>query len=300
MPKRTQFSDALLDNKYLYNKYFKRLTELSLSMFEWVNFPNTCDTVFLERVLFMNGSAVFFEDDVMGYLNLPVTFGGGFDVYNVPMRREAYASNSYNKKLDRDDSVIIYNNMLRTNTYSDIIGFAKTLAELDQVITVNCKAQKTPILITCPEKLRLSLLQMYQKYEGNEPVIFGNKNLDLDSIKAIVTGAPFVADKLYLLKTQIWNEALTYLGISNMKIEKRQRMSLDEVNRLQGGTIASRYSRLEARRQACRQINEMFGLDTWVDYREDEEVDTENLDNDIHSIQLMNGGVSYESLHDRT
>ena len=57
-------------------------------------------------------------------------------------------------------------------------------------------------------------------------------------------------------------------------------MITDEVTRNQGGTVASRHSRLESRRQACKQINEMFGLDIWVDYREDfqdvEEKENEN------------------------
>ena len=46
-------------------------------------------------------------------------------------------------------------------------------------------------------------------------------------------------------------------------------MITDEVTRNQGGVVASRYSRLESRRQACEQINDMFGLDIWCDYRKD-------------------------------
>ena len=94
-------------------------------------------------------------------------------------------------------------------------------------------------------------------------------NLDLNSLRAISTNAPYVGDKLYQLKTQIWNEALTYLGISNLNIQKKERMITDEVQRNQGGTIASRYSRLEARREAVDKINRMFGTDIRVDYRED-------------------------------
>ena len=110
---------------------------------------------------------------------------------------------------------------------------------------------------------------MYQKWDGNEPVIFGDKQLDPNSLQVLNTGAPYVADKLYGLKTQLWNEALTYLGISNVNMQKRERMVSDEVVRQMGAVIASRYSRLESRRQACEKINDMFGLDVWVDYRED-------------------------------
>ena len=106
-------------------------------------------------------------------------------------------------------------------------------------------------------------------------------------MKSIQTGAPYVCDKLYQLKTQIWNEALTYLGISNINIQKKERLIADEVTRNQGGTIASRYSRLESRRQAVKKINDMFGTNIEVNYREDfQEIDnndTDSIGNDTTS-----------------
>ena len=113
------------------------------------------------------------------------------------------------------------------------------------------------------------MLNLYKQYDGNEPYIFGDKSINTNAIQVFKTDAPYVADKLYQLKTQIWNEALTYLGISNINVQKKERLITDEVTRNQGGTIASRYSRLNARRDACKQINAMFGLDIWCDYRED-------------------------------
>ena len=62
---------------------------------------------------------------------------------------------------------------------------------------------------------------------------------------------------------------LTFKGISNLNIQKKERLVSDEVTRSQGGTIASRYSGLNARRRACELINDMFGLDIDCDYRED-------------------------------
>ena len=98
---------------------------------------------------------------------------------------------------------------------------------------------------------------------------FGDKNLDMNALTVLKTDAPYVADKIYQLKTQVWNEALTYLGISNINIAKKERLITDEVTRNQGGTIASRYSRLESRRQAVEKINDMFGTNIEVNYRED-------------------------------
>lgn len=264
-----QFWESAAINNATFRQYYNRLTELSISMFEWKNLPDSVDPRFLELTLFSDGQAVFFEDEVLGYLALQNTRGGKLNVYRVPTERRAYAVNGYQKDLTDENSVIIFNNYLHSNSRLDVEMFARRLWNLDRAIDVNSNAQKTPVLIQCDETQRLTMLNLYKKYDGNEPFIFGDKNLNPNSIKTLKTDAPYVADKLYQLKTQIWNEALTYLGISNINITKKERLITDEVTRNQGGTIASRYSRLEARRDACKQINKMFGLDIWCDYRED-------------------------------
>lgn len=257
-------------NNRLYAMYYDYLTELAVSMFEWKNIPDTIDERYLELVLFARGQAVFFKDEVLGYLALGDTVNGKFDVYKVPMNRRAIAANGYRKLLTSEDSVIIYNNYLRTNTMWAIRNYAELLADVDASIRVNCKAQKTPVLVTCDENERLTMINLYQQYDGNQPFIFGNKEIKAGStIQAINTQAPFVAKDLYELKTKYFNEALTYLGISNINVQKKERLVSDEVTRMVGGTIASRYRRLEMRRKACDQINKMFGLNIWCDYRED-------------------------------
>lgn len=271
----TQFGESAYMNNRTYMQYYNRLTELALSVFEWQNLPKTVDQRFLEMCLFSDGMCVFFEDEVLGYLGLRCMIGGKLNVYQIPTDRRAYATNGYQKELDGTNSVIIFNNYLHTNSMLDVEMFSKRLYNLDRAIDVNANAQKTPVLIQCDESQRLTMKNLYKQYEGNEPFIFGSKGLDANGLKVLQTGAPYVADKLYELKTQIWNEALTYLGISNINVVKKERMITDEVTRNQGGTVASRYSRLESRRQACKQINEMFGLDIWVDYREEQEKENE-------------------------
>jgi hypothetical protein len=256
-------------NNRTYQHYYNRLTELAISMFEWQNLPDTVDARFLELSLFSTGMAIFFKDEELGYLALQTMIGGNLDVYNVPKIRRAYATNGFNMLLSEDNSVIIWNNMLRTNCLTDIELFARRLYECDRTIDVNIKAQKTPIAILCDENQRLTMKNMYAQYDGNEPFIFGAKDLDIKKIQAITTGAPFVADKVMQTKIQIWNEAMTYLGISNVNFQKKERMVTDEVTRNMGSTVSSRYTRLEMRKKACEDINKMFGLNVNVEYRED-------------------------------
>lgn len=286
-------TEAFLQNQRTYLQYVNRLTELSISMFDWKNLPDTIDARFLELALFNDGMAVFFKDEVMGYLGLQVMIGGTLDVYRIPITRTAFAQNGYQMKLDQSNSVIIFNNMLHTNSILDVQEMSKRLYEIQRTIDVNVIQQKTPKIITCTENQRLVMKNLYAQYMGNEPFIFGDKNLDLSGIKTFDTTSPYVADKLYDLKTQYWNEALTYLGISNVNTVKKERMITDEVQRNLGGTIASRYSRLFMRQQACEQINKMFGLNISVDYREDIQViDTydANQANLSNEIDIGKGG----------
>ena len=262
----------MLNNRaYLY--YVQRFSELAMSVFKWENLPETVDERFLELTLYTDGQAVFFEDDA-GYLALQCIINGPLNVYRVPIRRRAFAVNGFQRDLSIDNSVIIFNNRLRTNTEPDMRWYARRLYDLDRTIDVNARMQKTPMFVRATEEQRLTMLNVYKEFDGNTPAIFADKNLDIQNMQVLDLGAPFVGDKLYQLKTQIWNEALTYLGISNLTIQKKERVNTDEVTRSMGGTIASRYSRLEARRQACEEINKMFGLNILVDFREGVNDDT--------------------------
>ena len=271
------FDESMTLNNLTYRQYLNRLTELAISMFEWKNLPDTVDARYLELHLFESGCMVYFKDEVIGDLCLDCIVNGRLDVYGNPLLRRAYSGyNNYQKLLKYNNSVIIWNNYLHGNSILDVEMFARRLYNIDRIIDINANAQKTPVLVVGNEEQRLTLLNLYKEYDGNAPFIFGDKNLDINALKALSTDAPYVCDKLYQLKTQIWNEALTYLGISNINIQKKERLISDEVTRNQGGTIASRYSRLESRRQAVEKINDMFSTNIEVNYRED----FQNVDND--------------------
>lgn len=288
------FDESMVLNNLTYRQYLNRLTELAISMFEWKNLPDTVDARYLELHLFETGCMIYFKDEVIGDLCLDCIVNGRLDVYGNPLLRRAYSEyNNYQKLLKYNNSVIIWNNYLHGNSILDVEMFARRLYNIDRIIDVNANAQKTPVLLQGTEKQRLTLLNLYKEYDGNAPFIFGDKNLDLNSLKALSTNAPYVCDKLYQLKTQIWNEALTYLGISNINIQKKERLISDEVTRNQGGTIASRYSRLESRRQAVEKINDMFGTNIEVNYREDFQLD-DNDDVTGNAGKATTGGEENE------
>lgn len=269
---KPKWESAALNNK-TYLQYYYRLMELSLNMYEWKNLPDSCDERFLELCLISEGMAIFFEEPDIGFLTLQTMIGGNLDVYRIPKIRTAYAVNGFQRQLDDTNSVLIFNNYMHTNSLLDIEQYARRLYEIERAIDVNVKGQKTPIMISCSENQRLSMKNLLMKYDGNEPFIYGDKLSDLpDSIKVLKTEVPFVSDKLQILKRQIWNEALTYIGIENSNTEKKERLVTSEIDSNLGGVEAQRFTRLNARRQAADKINKMWGLNIQVDFRREETV----------------------------
>lgn len=282
-----QFWESENANAIAEQYYLSRLSELAMSMFKWKNLPDTVDSRFLEYTLFYEGAVIFFKDENLqskqlaekgGYLALQVVLGGDLNVYRIPNNRRAYAVNGYKNQLDQNNSVIIWNNMIRLPEYGRMMFYANKLWQIDRAIDVNVKGQRFPVAILCDETQRLTLKNVYKQYDGNEPFIFGDKNLDLSGIQVINTGSPYVADKLQQLKNNIWSEAMMCLGIPNSPSEKKERLVANEAKVSQGGTLASRSSRLEMRKTACREINDMFGLDIDVEYNQDLDMSTEDGD----------------------
>lgn len=254
-------------NQQTYIDYYNRLQELALNVFEWKNLPPTVDERFLELALYEFGYCLYFNDDIIGNLALTCTIGGRLDVYRIPIYRRAYAQNGYQKQCSTKNSVLIFNNYLHTPTSLTIELFARRLYECERAIDVNVKAQKTPVLLTASETQRLTMKNLYMQYDGNEPFIFGDKNMEFEGMNVFKTDAPFVADKLQQVKHQIWNEALTFCGIENSNQDKKERMVSDEVGSNYGNVEAQRNVMLNARRQAVDKINRMFGTKIEVNFR---------------------------------
>lgn len=264
--KKNRWPSAQINNQ-TYIDYYQRLMEFAINMFEWRNLPPTVDERFLELTLYEKGYCLYFNDEVVGNLALTCTIGGMLDVYRIPTERRAFAVNGYNKICTSQDSVLIFNNYLHTPTILTIELFARRLYEIERTIDVNVKAQKTPTLVLASEQQRLTMKNLYMQYDGNEPFIFGDKDMEFDGIKCLKTDAPYVADKLQVLKHQIWNEALTFCGIENSNQDKKERLVADEVGSNYGNIEAQRNVMLNARREAADKINRMFGTNIEVGFR---------------------------------
>lgn len=266
---QVQLNEEIFLNSWTTIDYLNRLKEYALNMFEWINLPKTVDARFIELVLFEEGKINFFEDKLIGFLALRVNESGKQNVYNEFNKKYIYANNGFSRVRNLRNSVTIYNNYLRTPTYTTVNLYAIRLARVTRAIDLNIEAQKTPVLITCPENQKLSLKNVYEQYKGNAPVIYTDSDFNLDSIKVLKTDAPFVVDKLTLYKHDIWNEVMTFLGVNNSNQDKKERLVANEVDANDEQIEQARFNMLDARKDACKKINDMFGLNIDVKFRND-------------------------------
>ena len=265
-----EFEDAQLMNSFTYNDYLERMKKICLSMFEWQNLPDTMNARYLEMCLYYKGQAALLKDDTYGFINTQAADSGYINIYGLPTLLNCW-SYSYNSQRnlyvpDSDDSeqdscILVMNTFERVPTCATIELFAKRLAEAQRTIDINLAAQRTPCLVLTDKNQEFTLRQMYAQYEGNSPVIYANKDqLNPEAIKTIDTQAPYVIDKLMGYKREIWNEFLSFIGVSNLS-EKRERLVTAETDSNNELVNLNMQSYLVPRQKACDEFNKLFGLE---------------------------------------
>lgn len=269
VPPKDAFRDAILMNNRTYNDYLDRMRKICLSMFEWENLPDSMNARFIEQCLYYQGQAALLYDKDYGYLNTMASDGGYINIYGLPteimcysyrfnQRRSLYTTDVGEEK-DKE-CILVLNNYDRVPTSYTISLFAYRLAEAQRTADVNIKAQRTPLLITTDQKQYFTLKKMYEEYDGNTPAIFADKNIvNPDALKAMKTDAPMIIQDIMDYKREIWNEFLTFMGISNLS-EKRERMISNEIDSNNELVNLNLQALLIPRKEACKQFNEKYGL----------------------------------------
>ena len=258
--------NSQLSNFKTYEMYRRQLLTLAENVFEFVNLPEYIDTAYLNKQLLRKGSIAFFKDEVMGLICLPYNNIGSLDVYGRPKNIQVMARNGYTRRLSQGEFVIMYDNNGRYPLWLDIIQYAERLGQHQRVMDINIAQQKTSRFWKTKTEKEKTVKDLVNNVDGYENTIITYDNIDLDDTTIVLAPAPYVADKVELQKDKIYNEFLRLIGIANLSYQKKERNISDEIQAMQGGTIASRYSRFEPRQKAIKMINEKFGTKIEVRY----------------------------------
>ena len=263
-------------NNMTFSYYYYKLMLVARSLFEWENLPNNMDERWIEKYLFTSGKCIFYKDPIMGYMVAGLAQQGGVNCYGDPTSVWPVAENyTYNgeKLVNGENCYVIRNNDLMLPNFPIIRHYAYKLCNIDRAIDTNVEAVKTPIIVRCSEKQKLSLKNAINQRKDNEPVIWSSDLSDINEmVDTLSTNAPIVFPQLQTQKHMILNEVFTDLGINNANMDKRERMVANEVEANNEQVKACEDVMLKARQQACKEINRIFGTNISVKRRKLEEI----------------------------
>lgn len=269
--KDKKFWESLEMNNASYFDYLDRFRRIALARFEWVNLPESMDSRWLELSLYNYGKASVLKDEKIGIINTKCT-GININMYGLPTDLHCFSYdytterilftgiNEVNGNDELKEAVLVMNNIDMLPSVRSMELFASRLAECDRTNDVNIKALKFPVVIVTSENQLLTVQNMYEQYDGNKPIIFGDNMQLVENFRCIDTKAPVILKDIDTHKKEIWNEALSYLGINNINIEKKERAVTDEINSNNELINLNLESFLAPRLKACKQINDLFGF----------------------------------------
>lgn len=262
--KRITLTDLL--NDLTYKCIYDKFKMIAINMFEWSGLPKGIDEKYIENYLFDEGQAIFFRDPKQSYMCLKADTGADQNVNGEPLGWWATGF-GYHKYYNADDCVIISNNKPRIPTKQFITFYANKLTEAERTMDVNVKACKTPFIFACDDKDVLSFKQIFAKVDGNEPAIYADRGLNLESLQVFQTGVKFIGNDLQDYKHTVENELLTFLGVNNVNVDKKERLITDEAESNNELIQSFCDIQLEARKRACEEINKKYRLNVSVKLR---------------------------------
>lgn len=260
----------------LLNDYWKNI---AINIFEWKGLEEISPSLtseIIEETLFDKGSCLFFKDNNLGYMALPVAPINNLNVYFKPTKFRALGLN-YNKEYDVDNSVLIKNNTLKKATFDIVDYYTAKLADIELTKDLHRNTHKTPIVLETSEDTLLTAKNIFKKIHANEPVIFKNRTRGEGEVgvNVLFANVPYINDKLEDDYHNYEARILTALGLDNYVEDKKERVQSAEVESQQEYIISSFRASLNERKKACEAINKMFGLNLSVDYVKAEQIETD-------------------------
>lgn len=247
-------------------RWVMKLTALALTRRTWEGLPEEIDERYLEKTLLTRGSAIIYSKDESPIAQA-MSFESGFDAQeNIPERSAWGADGTNENNLTDLDSVIIYDNSLRTPVYSELLQYARDLAKHDLEIMRNVHLQNSFFMLLVPREMKADGERLMRNMGMGVPGMLAADDEILKNIepKTLSTGvAPLMAD-LNESKDHLYNEACAFLGIDYVPFEKKERLVTAEAE--MAGDIIERQREffLFEAEKACERMHDVFGWNVSV------------------------------------
>ena len=261
----------LMQNRATFSMYFNYLLDLSTSRFKWEGLPDELKNKewFIENRLSLYGLCILFKEPITGkLLFLPATPEGELTLYGDYNSYLALGSNGMSFSVKKEDCVLFYDTINRTNsTIIEITEFANRIGDLQRTEDVRLDQHKTPTIFSGDKNSIASVNAFIQRRNENE----GGFVVDEEMVKLAnyKYEGSYLNNEIEITKDKLINEFCQMQGInSNPQDGKKQRMIVDEVNSNNERIEKARESYLKPRLLSCIEANEKFNLNLKVSYNE--------------------------------
>ena len=147
-----------------------------------------------------------------------------------------------------------------------VLYYIDRIVDVENTINMNLFVHKLPRLIVCSPEDRARVDDIMEAIENGEHKIFLDA-VDFQAIKNVLESGQgsYIIDKLYAYKQSLENELLTFLGINNVALEKKERLITDEANSNNQLINDSSDCFLDSLKSFCEEINDVLGYNISVE-----------------------------------
>lgn len=150
--------------------------------------------------------------------------------------------------------------------------YAEKLASVEMVLQINLNAQKFPWIVATEPEGEQKARELCDLLLSDNPALFLELS-NVDKAKALVSGAPYVIDKLTNYRLELENELREELGLSNLGIgEKKEHLLDSEVSANDEVTAASGDVYLDCLTEFFDRVSEHLGVSIRVSLNQPEPV----------------------------
>ena len=264
--------DALLLSDTLQERNFGRIfyefTNLALNRFKWENLPKGLESRHIEKALFEYGQCAFVDDPELGILCLGCSNTNGYNPYGDPTHVVLHGV-GYSKNFALSEVERILNNDTLLPTKFHVEYYTNKIYEIDKAIHKNLKQQKRPYIIATTKDNQLTMKNIIKQVKEDVEEIYVDERITNGGkvgAEVLNVNAPYLIDKYQQHKNDLMCEFLTLMGLnnSNANNNKKERLLVDEVNVNNGEILMNLDVDFKNRQEACKRINERFGLNISV------------------------------------
>jgi Phage Connector (GP10). len=296
MPKRVirknEYS-ALIDRKVIRDYYMEKYYNIYLNLYDFEGLDYQ-QKDYLLRKMWADGKIAIGkikvgEDSIItgdypnGQLFLCPFAATTLNIYDYPVMVSLVRTKDVKfiplqpQKVD-EDVVIGYAQRNKRSIWNLVSFIIEKICDVEMTLRTALKSQKMPWVIGYTPENQMQSKSISENLDQDEPSLFMEIE-DVNNFKALVSGAPYICDKLYQLRESYENELREYFGVNNLGIaEKKEHLIGDEINVNNEQVQRSGECLYDSLNEMCERVQDVLGYPLKIKYNKPNMIKPEEAD----------------------